>query len=125
MIRTKRIYEDALPGDGFRILVDRIWPRGLRKDDAGVDLWLKEVAPSTELRRWFGHDPARWEEFQSRYSAELNDRPEALAPLRRITAERSPVTLLYAARDGDHNNAVALKAFLDRTWSSGPDGDRP
>ncbi len=111
MIRTKRVYEPVIPDDGFRVLVDRIWPRGLRKEDAALDLWLKEVAPTTELRRWFAHDPARWEEFQSRYAAELSERRDAVAFLRE-RASAGPLTLLYAAQDTSRNNAVALKLFL-------------
>ncbi len=111
-IATKRIYEAAEPGDGCRILVDRLWPRGLSREDARLDLWLKDLSPSAELRRWFGHDPARWAAFQTRYFAELQANQTALAELRAALA-RGPVTLLYAARDTAHNNAVALKAFLE------------
>ena len=111
MIKVKRIYEPAELGDGFRVLVDRIWPRGVRKDEAAVDLWLKDVAPSTALRRWFGHDPGRWAEFRRRYRAELQERPDALALLR-DKAAAGAVTLGYAARDPEHNNAVALKDVL-------------
>jgi uncharacterized protein YeaO (DUF488 family) len=108
---VKRIYDPAGPDDGFRVLVDRIWPRGVRKDEARIDLWLKDVAPSTELRRWFGHDLGRWAEFCSRYRTELKRRPDALAFLR-DKAARGTVTLLYAARDTEHNNAVALNDVL-------------
>ena len=113
MIRTKRIYEPASPEDGFRVLVDRIWPRGIRKDVATLALWLREVAPSTALRRWFGHDPARWDEFRSRYAAELEARREEVGLLRQ-KARAGPLTLLYAAHDTAHNNAVALKDVLER-----------
>jgi uncharacterized protein YeaO (DUF488 family) len=111
VIKVKRIYDPAEPDDGFRVLVDRIWPRGVRKDEAGIDLWLKDVAPSTELRRWFGHDPGRWAGFRRRYRAELKKQPEALALLR-DKAAAGHLTLLYAARNPDRNNAVALKGVL-------------
>lgn len=111
-IRVKRVYEPATPEDGQRFLVDRLWPRGLKKEAVHLAGWLKDVAPSDELRRWFGHDPAKWEEFQRRYFAELESRPEAWRPLLEA-ARRGTVTLLFAARDDRHNNAVALKAFLE------------
>jgi uncharacterized protein YeaO (DUF488 family) len=112
-ILLKRAYEHAEPGDGARVLVDRLWPRGLSKDRAAIDHWAKEAAPSNDLRRWFDHDPARWEEFQSRYREELQS-PEAqeeIAALRAL-ARKSRVTLLYAARDEERNNAVALRDYL-------------
>jgi uncharacterized protein YeaO (DUF488 family) len=110
-IRLKRIYEPPARADGTRILVDRIWPRGLRKADAAIDMWARDAAPSAELRRWFGHDPERWQEFRRRYRAELADRPDALAPL--VEAARAgPVTLLFAARDETRNNAAVLKEIL-------------
>lgn len=115
MIRAKRIYDPAGPTDGYRVLVDRLWPRGLRKEDAKIDEWLKGIAPSTELRRWFGHDPSRWNEFVARYEREL-EAPEAqahLARLRRL-AERGTVTLLYAAREDRYNNAKLLADLLGR-----------
>ena len=108
---TKRIYEPKAPNDGVRILVDRIWPRGVSKAAAALDLWLKDVAPSTDLRKWFAHRPERWAEFQRRYFLELGS-SVAIAELRAL-AEVGPVTLLYAARDKDHNEAVALAAFLN------------
>ena len=112
-IEIKRVYEKPATGDGYRVLVDRIWPRGVAKAGAAIDLWLKEAAPSTELRRWFGHMPARWEEFRVRYFEELRDSPASLAPLiERLDEGR--VTLLYAARDERLNNAVALREYLDR-----------
>ena len=107
----KRVYEPATSADGMRILVDRLWPRGLSKDKAKVDHWLKEVAPSTELRKWFGHDPEKWAEFQKRYRAELQGNP-VLAELRALSAQGA-VTLLYAARDEAHNEAVVLQKLLD------------
>jgi uncharacterized protein YeaO (DUF488 family) len=113
MIRVKRVYEPPSPDDGVRVLVERLWPRGLSKDRAAVDLWLKEVAPSTELRTWFGHDPAKWPEFQKRYRAELRAEKGAVKTLR-DKGKHVTVTLVYAARDEEHNSAVALKRFLDR-----------
>jgi uncharacterized protein YeaO (DUF488 family) len=111
MIRVKRVYASAAKDDGQRILVDRIWPRGLKKDEARIDRWLKDVAPSSELRRWFGHDPARWDEFKARYARELKGQP-LVAELRSL-AQSGTVTLLFAARDEAHNNAVALKEILE------------
>lgn len=112
-IKLKRTSEPAQDADGVRVLVDRLWPRGVRKESLKLDAWLKDVAPSTELRKWFRHDPARWEEFQHRYFAELDARPAALEEL--IAAvQRGRVTLLYSARDTEHNQAVALKAYLER-----------
>jgi uncharacterized protein YeaO (DUF488 family) len=110
-IRLKRAYEPPSPEDGMRVLVDRLWPRGLRKADAAIDCWLKEVAPSSQLRRWFGHDPGRWEEFSRRYRAELSACPELLDQLRAL-AEQGTLTLVYAAHDEDHNQAVALRDML-------------
>ncbi|NNM71310.1 DUF488 domain-containing protein [Enterovirga aerilata] len=113
MIAAKRIYAPAVEADGYRVLVDRIWPRGIGKAEAAVDLWLRTVAPSPELRRWFAHDPARWDEFRSRYAGELAAQPQAVALLRERAA-MGPLTLVYAARDEARNNAVALKLFLER-----------
>ena len=112
-LTTKRVYDPPSPQDGLRVLVDRLWPRGLAKADARVDLWLKEIAPSDELRRWFGHQPERWEVFRERYSAELSAASAVLQQLRAAMAGHETVTLLFAARDAGHNNAVALKAFLE------------
>jgi len=112
MIRTKRIYEEPSADDGLRVLVDRLWPRGISKEEARIDRWEKDLAPTTELRRWFGHDPAKWEEFLRRYRAELEGKEEALARLRG-EANDGTVTLLYAARDEEHNNAVALKQYIE------------
>ena len=112
MLRLKRIYEKADPADGERILVDRLWPRGLTKADAKLDEWLQHLAPSNDLRRWFGHDPALWVEFQKRYRKELENRAAELLSLRR-RSRRGTVTLLYAAADAEHNNAAALKAILE------------
>ncbi|MCZ7595855.1 MAG: DUF488 domain-containing protein [Hyphomicrobium sp.] len=110
-VQVKRVYEPAARSDGFRVLVDRLWPRGLTKDRAALDLWLKEIAPSTELRRWFGHDPKRWRQFQARYRAELLEHGAELALLR-SRARKGPVTLLFGARDVEHNEAVVLKKML-------------
>src|SRR4051794_20919599 len=101
-LSIKRIYEPAAAGDGQRVLVDRLWPRGMSKDAAALDLWLKEIAPSRELLKWFGHDPARWQEFRLRYRAELDGNEAAVAQLLRLL-ENGDVTLLYGARDAEHN----------------------
>ncbi len=112
-IRLQRVYDTGRPGGGRRFLVERLWPRGIRKEALGAVAWLKEVGPSTELRKWFGHDPARWAEFRRRYVAELDSAPEAWAPIAEA-ARRGPVTLLYSSHDAEHNNAVALKEYLER-----------
>jgi len=114
MIKTKRIYESPAEEDGFRILVDRLWPRGVRKEKAKIDLWLKEIAPSDELRKWFSHDPARWEEFRKKYEKELSAKQALLNEIRRKEKEKGAVTLLYSAKDTEHNNAVALKIILEK-----------
>lgn len=113
MIKLKRVYEEPSPEDGFRVLAERLWPRGFTKQRAAVDLWLKELAPSPELRKWFGHDPAKWREFQQRYWAELQGHQGAVGLLKQ-KAREGHVTLVYAARDEQHNCAVALKLFLDQ-----------
>lgn len=113
MARLKRVYEPADSADGLRVLVDRLWPRGLRKDKAQIDLWLKDLAPSTELRRWFGHDPARWAEFRRKYITELRQRTDLLHMIENAL-RKSPVTLLFAARDVEHNEAVVLKDRIGR-----------
>lgn len=110
-IGLKRIYDAKADEDGFRVLVDRLWPRGISKQDAAIDLWLKDIAPSQELRRWFDHNPARWPEFSRRYREELQHN-EALVDVLREKARRSVVTLLFAAKDVEHNNAVVLKDVL-------------
>jgi uncharacterized protein YeaO (DUF488 family) len=110
-VRLKRAYEAAESSDGMRVLVDRLWPRGVSKDAAAVDLWLKDVAPSTELRKWFGHDPERWPEFQRRYGEEVRKHPEAFEQLRDL-ARKQRVTLVYAAKDEEHNDAVVLRRLL-------------
>ncbi len=111
MIHMKRVYEEPSKKDGMRVLVDRLWPRGLTKERAAVDLWLKDVAPSTELRKWFGHDPAKWKEFQARYRKELREKKDALSLLKQKSNERT-VTLVYGARDEEHNEALVLKEIL-------------
>jgi len=111
-IGLKRVYDDPEPGDGTRILVERLWPRGLSKEDAAVDLWPKELAPSTELRRWFDHDPDKWAEFERRYFAELGEQPEALEPVLE-QARAGPVTFVFASRETRYNNAVALKEYVE------------
>ncbi|MBT9260384.1 MAG: DUF488 domain-containing protein [Clostridiales bacterium] len=113
-VRIKRVYEPPSPEDGYRVLVDRLWPRGLKKEEAAVDLWAKELAPTTDLRQWFGHDPSRWEGFQRRYREELKapDAQKVLAELKE-KARHTTVTLLFAAKDEDHNNAVVLQELLE------------
>lgn len=111
MIQIKRVYESHAAADGARLLVERLWPRGIAKEALEMDAWLKDAAPSTDLRRWFNHDPKRWAEFKRRYHAELEDHPDAWAPLL-TRARRGRVTLLYSAHDLEHNNAVVLRDFL-------------
>lgn len=110
-IAVKRVYEPAAAGDGQRVLVDRLWPRGVKKEDAHLDLWLKDVAPSDELRKWFGHDPDRWAEFRKRYREELKAKAAAIEELRALLA-KGKVTLLFGAHDERHNNAVVLAEYL-------------
>src|SRR6185295_7129918 len=112
MIQLKRVYEKPSRKDGLRILVDRLWPRGLTKESAAVDFWLKDVAPSSELRKWFGHDPAKWKEFQVRYRKELREKKEALELLKEKSEDRT-VTLVYGARDEEHNEAVVLRKLVE------------
>ncbi|HWK87116.1 MAG TPA: DUF488 domain-containing protein [Xanthobacteraceae bacterium] len=110
-LAIKRVYEKPAKGDGVRILVDRLWPRGVSKQKAAVDLWLKDIAPSADLRKWFGHDPERWTEFRRRYRAELKANKDAVKALR-AELKVPRVTLLYAAHDADHNNARVLAEYL-------------
>lgn len=110
-VRIKRIYDPPADDDGARVLVDRVWPRGVRKAEAALDEWYRDAAPSTRLRKWFGHDPARFEEFAEHYRAELEGRPDTVERLRRLARERG-LTLLYAARDPDHNHARVLADYL-------------
>jgi uncharacterized protein YeaO (DUF488 family) len=113
MIKIKRVYEPYDAKDGKRILIDRLWLRGLSKDKAKIDAWLKDIAPSTELRQWFGHDPAKWPEFQKRYKQELDKNPEAVKELLGLLKD-GPSTLVYGAKDEQHNDAVVLKAYLEK-----------
>ena len=110
-IELKRIYEPYSKEDGYRILVDRLWPRGFTKEKAALDLWLKEIAPSTELRKWFGHDPEKWKEFQKKYRIELKQNKEALDRLMDYI-KKGKVTLLYGAKDEEHNEAQVIKDFI-------------
>lgn len=111
-LSIKRVYEMPCKGDGYRILIDRLWPRGLSKEKAKADLWLKEIAPSTQLRKWFDHDPAKWKDFQKKYRAEIKENSEACEILRRKLTEEKVVTLIYAAKDEEHNDAVVLQAVF-------------
>lgn len=113
MIKLKRAYDEPKPQDGRRVLVDRIWPRGVSRDEADLDEWMKEIAPSDSLRKWFGHDPERWDEFRERYFEELDDRSEMVEKLREWS-DGHTLTLVYGASDEEHNNAVALKEYLQR-----------
>ena len=113
-VKLKRAYESPSADDGYRVLVDRLWPRGLSKEKLHVDLWLKEIAPSNDLRQWFGHETSKWEEFRKRYLRELEQNAEAVALFREAVKGRNRVTLVYAARDAEHNEAVVLQAFLSR-----------
>lgn len=115
-IKLKRAYAISEPDDGFRVLVDRLWPRGLSKDAAGIDLWVKEIAPSTALRKWFGHDSLKWNQFRDRYFQELDHNPQAVGQLRALLRQ-GLVTLVYAARDQRYNDAVALKEYLESVRS--------
>lgn len=113
MIQIKRIYDKPDKNDGRRILVDRLWPRGIKKENARIDLWLKDIAPSDELRKWFSHDPVKWPEFRTRYKEELKNKPELLKQLRE-ESKKEDITLLFSAKDTEHNNAAVLKEVLSR-----------
>ena len=113
MIKLKRAYEAASPGDGLRILVERLWPRGVSKQKARIDIWLKSLAPSAQLREWYAHDPVKWPQFRKRYFAELKDQRDLLALLKLIGDEKT-VTFVYAASDLERNSALALKEYLER-----------
>jgi uncharacterized protein YeaO (DUF488 family) len=119
-VKIKRVYDSPAPDDGQRVLVDRLWPRGLKREDARLDDWLRDVAPSDDLRHWFGHDPARWDEFRARYRRELEDerRQAALEKLRDL-ARRGPLTLLFAAKDTEHCNAQVLRELLQTEQAGG------
>lgn len=114
MLQVKRIYEPPSEADGYRVLVERLWPRGVSKERAQLSLWLKEVAPSPQLRQWYAHDPAKWNEFQKRYWAELEQATAAVEQLRQLL-QQGTLTLVYAARDEQRNSAVVLKAFLEQS----------
>ncbi|CUS34662.1 DUF488 domain-containing protein [Candidatus Nitrospira nitrificans] len=116
-VLVKRVYEPAAKADGFRVLVDRLWPRGLSKEDAHIDLWLRDIGPSTALRKWFNHDPGRWSEFQHRYHAELKKKTALISTIK-ARAKTDPVTLLYSAKDEQHNQAVALQSYLVKQIAS-------
>ena len=113
MIKVKRVYEPPAKSDGVRFLVDHLWPRGVKKEAVQVKRWIRPVSPSNELRSWFGHEPAKWKEFQRRYFEELNRQPETWTALLE-TARTKPITLVFSARDIEHNNAIALKAYLEK-----------
>ena len=116
MIQIKRIYEPPQKDDGYRILVDRLWPRGISKEKAKIDLWLKEIAPSNELRKWFGHNDDKWEEFKKKYAEELKekDKQEPLKKISQLEREKGIITLLFSAKDNEHNNAIALIELLKK-----------
>jgi uncharacterized protein YeaO (DUF488 family) len=113
MIKIKRIYDELSNDDGYRILIDRLWPRGCTKQQAAVDLWMKDIAPSNELRQWFSHDATRWKEFQKRYKEELKTKKEMIDKILAYEQEKKTITLLYAAKDQIYNNAVVLHAILE------------
>ncbi len=112
MIKIKRVYDGPSVHDGKRILVDRLWPRGLKKDEAEIDEWMKEIAPTDNLRKWFGHEPSKWPEFKKRYKKELEGKPEVVGRLKGYV-RRGTITLVYAAKDTEHNNAVVIKEVID------------
>lgn len=114
MITIKRVYEDKSKNDGYRVLVDRLWPRGLSKEKAGVDLWMKDIGPSNELRKWFNHDPVKWDEFKSKYQVELKGKKDLLAELKRLEAEHKKLTILYGAHNEEHNQAVVIAEELKK-----------
>lgn len=114
MVRIKRIYEPASESDGYRILVDRLWPRGVSKESAVIDLWLKEIAPSTGLRKWFDHVPQRWRSFKTKYKQELEGNEVLVEKIRDINRQKGSITLLYSARDEKRNQAIVLQEFLSR-----------
>lgn len=115
-IKIKRIYDDFDKHDGVRILIDRLWPRGMKKENAHIDEWMKELAPSNDLRQWFGHEPAKWKEFKRKYFGELNKNKDLCREL--LNKGKTNITLLYAAKDEEHNNAAALKDYLEKEFNS-------
>ena len=115
VIKLKRVYEKPENDDGIRILVERLWPRGLSKEKARVDIWLKNAAPSSELRKWFAHDPAKWEEFKKRYYAELKKNPAALDPISNLP-KKGNITFVFASKEEEFNNAVALKEYVEKLF---------
>jgi uncharacterized protein YeaO (DUF488 family) len=119
VFKIKRVYDPPAKDDGFRVLVDRIWPRGLSRESAHIDLWLREIAPSTGLRKWFGHDPARWPVFKARYAKELDSKSALIGELLKLEKVHGVVTLVYGARDNTHNNAVVLKEYLESRKKEG------
>ena len=114
LIRIKRVYDLPTEEDGFRILVDRLWPRGISKEKAKLDLWMKDIAPSELLRTWFNHEPSKWGEFQKKYKTELSVKKASINQIEQLEKEKGAITLVYSARDTEHNNAVALKSVLER-----------
>jgi uncharacterized protein YeaO (DUF488 family) len=113
MVKIKRVYDPVSPDDGKRVLVDRLWPRGIKKEKAAINEWLKDIAPSNELRRWYSHDPAKWSEFKKRYKDELKDKPGTIERLRQESRKQT-ITLLYSSKATEINNAVALKEFIEQ-----------
>jgi uncharacterized protein YeaO (DUF488 family) len=113
LIRIKRVYDFPAEEDGFRILIDRLWPRGMSKEKAKLDLWMKDIAPSEQLRTWFNHEPSKWGEFQKKYKTELSERKAAIKQIDQLEKEKRVITFVYSARDSEHNNAVALKSILE------------
>lgn len=114
MIKIKRVYKSADENDGYRILVDRLWPRGVSKEKAKLDLWMKDIAPSNNLRKWFNHDPTRWDEFQNEYNEELKEKKELLKQIKELEDNKSTVTLVYGAKNEENNNAIVLKNTLSK-----------
>jgi uncharacterized protein YeaO (DUF488 family) len=113
MVKIKRVYDEASPDDGSRILIDRLWPRGIKKDEAKIDEWIKDIAPSNELRKWFAHDPSKWQEFRKRYMEELKDQSN-LVEILINRAKRGNITLIFSARDTEYNNAVVLSELISK-----------
>lgn len=113
-LTIKRVYEAPAPEDGYRVLIDRLWPRGLTKEKAAVDLWLKQIAPSSDLRKWFQHDPEKWPEFQKRYKAEIEENKEAADQLRKLIKEQEKVTLVFGSKEERYNDAVVLKSVFSK-----------